>query len=177
MRRNIVLAAASVLASVWAAAPVPAFAITNAPMDSIYLCVDADGHKSYQNSSDGSSCRRVDGVVATIPSADIDRGRASARPVPARPTLSPASFPRVDVNTQRTRDADRRRILQEELRIEQEHLSRLQVEFNKGRPQPASDEAVGSNRYVEHVQRLFDDIERSQGNIASLQRELTPTRY
>ena len=145
-----------------------------APMDSIFVCVDADGHKTYQNSSEGSSCRRVDGVVATIPASDLGRGRS--RPVVARAEISPASFPRVDVNTQRTRDSDRRRILEEELRIEQERLARLRTEFNQGNPLAAGDE-VGSSRYHERVQRLFDDIERSEGNIASLRRELTPTRY
>lgn len=177
MRRTILPFGGIVLASLWAVAGTPALAVAAPPPDNIYLCVDADGHKSYQNSSEGSSCRRVDGVVATIPSVDLDRGRGSSRPATARASLSPASFPRVDVNTQRTRDADRRRILQEELRLEQERLARLQVEFNKGRPRPAIDETLGSNSYVEHVQRLYDDIERSQGNVASLQRELTPTRY
>jgi hypothetical protein len=147
-----------------------------APMDSIFLCVDADGHRTYQNSSEGLACRRVDGLVATIPATDLGRGR-SPRPVLARSGISPASFPRVDVNTQRSRDSDRRRILEEELRTEQERLAGLRAEFKEGRPQPLADEAIGSNRYQEHVQRLFEDIERSEGNIASLRRELTPARY
>ncbi len=147
-----------------------------APVDSIFLCVDGDGHKSYQNASEGPSCRRIDGVVATIPSSDLERGRA-ARAVPSRSGISPASFPRVDVNTQRTRDSDRRRILEEELRAEQERLEHLRAEFNQGRPMPVGGEAVGSNRYHDRVQRLFEDIERSEGNIASLRREMTPARY
>ena len=142
--------------------------------DSIYVCVDADGHKTYQNSSDGGACRRVDGIVATIPSTELPRGATRTLP---RAGISPASFPRVDASTQRLRDSDRRRILQEELRAEEEHLSHLQVEFNHGQPQPSGDESLGTGRYREHVQRLFDDIERSEGNIASLRRELTPVRY
>lgn len=147
-----------------------------APMDSIYLCVDADGHKSYQNSSDGPSCHRIDGVVATIPAVDLDRQR-STRSGASRPVATPASFPRVDVSTQRLRDSDRRKILEDELRTEQDRLARLRAEFNQGKPQPTGDETLGSARYQEHVQRLFDDIERSEGNIASLRRELTPARY
>jgi hypothetical protein len=147
-----------------------------APLDSIYLCVDSDGHKSYQNSSEGPGCHRVDGLVATIPAADIGRSR-SVRPTVARSGISPASFPRVDASTQRARDSDRRRILQDELRLEQDRLARLRSEFNQGRPKPEADEVVGSDRYQEHVQRLFDDIERSEGNIASLNRELLPVRY
>ncbi|HYA65165.1 MAG TPA: DUF4124 domain-containing protein [Burkholderiaceae bacterium] len=142
--------------------------------DGIYVCVDADGHKTYQNSSEGASCRRVDGVVASIPSSDLARGQS---PRPVRPMISPAAFPRVDINTQRLRDADRRHILQEELRTEEEHLAHLRTEFNQGQPTPVADEIVGSVRYQDRVQRLFDDIERSEGNIASLRRELTPIRY
>jgi len=145
-----------------------------APPDGIYVCIDSDGHKTYQNSSDGTACHRVDGIVATIPSSELPRG---ASPRPARASISPASFPRVDMNTQRLRDTDRRRILEEELRVEEEHLARLRGEFNHGQPAPSSDEVIGSVRYQDHVQRLFDDIERSEGNIASLRRELTPIRY
>jgi hypothetical protein len=146
-----------------------------APADSIFVCVDEDGHKTYQNSSDGNACRRVDGIVATIPATELPRG-AAARST-ARPSISPASFPRVDASTQRQRDGDRRRILEEELRSEEERLAHLRSEFNHGQPQPASDESLGTGRYREHVQRLFEDIERSEGNIASLRRELTPFRY
>lgn len=146
-----------------------------APQDSIFVCVDADGHKTYQNNAEGGSCRRVDGIVATIPATELGRN-ASPRPT-LRSGISPASFPRVDAITQRMRDSDRRRILEEELRTEEERLAQLQSEFNHGQPQPSADEAPGSSRYRHHVQRLFDDIERSQGNIASLRRELIPTRY
>lgn len=145
-----------------------------APQDSIFVCVDQDGHKTYQNSSDGNACHRVDGLIATIPSAELPRG--GARPA-ARPSISPASFPRVDPSTQRLRDGDRRRILEDELRSEEDRLAHLRAEFNHGQPQPASDESLGTGRYREHVQRLFEDIERSEGNIASLRRELTPFRY
>jgi len=145
-----------------------------APPDGIYVCVDADGHKTYQNSSEGTTCHRVDGIVASIPSTELPRG---ASPRPARSMISPASFPRVDVNTQRLRDTDRRHILEEELRVEERHLAHLRDEFNHGQPLPVGDEVVGSVGYQDHVQRLFEDIERSEGNIASLRRELTPVRY
>ena len=149
---------------------------TPAPMDGIFVCVDADGHRTYQNSADGTACRRIDGIVATIPASELPRSQAARASVP-RSGISPASFPRVDVGTQRQRDSDRRRILQEELRTEEERLARLQSEFNQGRPQPAADEVVGTSHYQDRVQRLFEDIERSQGNIASLRRELTPVHY
>jgi len=144
--------------------------------DSIFVCVDADGHKTYQNSADGKACHRVDGIIASIPASELPRG-AAPRPLASRSAISAASFPRVDVSTQRLRDSDRRRILLEELRTEEERLAGLRNEFNHGSPQPGPEEALGSNRYRDRVQRLYEDIERSEGNIASLQRELTPPRY
>jgi hypothetical protein len=152
-----------------------AVACSAARADNIFVCVDDEGHKTYQNSSDGSACRRVDGIIATIPATELPHG-AVPRPS-ARAGISPASFPRVDASTQRLRDGDRRRILEEELRSEEERLAHLRSDFNHGQPQPASDEAFGTGRYRDHVQRLFEDIERSEGNIASLRRELTPFRY
>jgi hypothetical protein len=165
MRQSLFLLINLVLASAGAVAQT----------DSIYVCVDDDGHKTYQNSSDGNACHRVDGVIATIPATDLPRGGAGRSG--ARPSIAPASFPRVDASTQRLRDGDRRRILEEELRSEEDRLAHLRSEFNHGQPQPASDETFGTGRYREHVQRLFEDIERSEGNIASLRRELTPFRY
>ena len=142
--------------------------------DGIYVCVDADGHKTFQNSAEGAGCHRVEGIVASIPSSELPRGTS---PRPARASISPASFPRVDMNTQRLRDSDRRHILEQELRSEEEHLARLRAEFNRGQPEPVGDEVIDIGRYHDHVQRLFEDMERSEANIASLRRELTPVRY
>lgn len=166
MRRGVFFLSGLVLAG----------ACVAAPMDGIFVCVDAEGQKTYQNSAEGTACHRIDGIVATIPSSDLPRNQ-SPRPTVARSGISAASFPRVDANTQRLRDTDRRRILQEELRTEEERLARLRSEFNRGQPQPVADEVIGADRYRDRVQRLFEDIERSEGNIASLRRELTPIRY
>jgi hypothetical protein len=91
--------------------------------------------------------------------------------------VSPANFPRVDRDVQRLRDVDRRRILEDELRVEQDRLVRLRQDFNNGTPRLQPDETVASAGYRERVQRLMEDIQRSEGSIASLKRELTPARY
>ena len=163
MRRTLSLLAGMFCSGVCAAA---------APPDSIYMCVDADGHKTYQNSSDGNACHRIDGVIASIPATDIGRGM---RPRPSLSNISPASFPRVDVGTQRVRDSDRRRLLQEELRTEEERLNGLRSDLRRG--SAGADAPAGSSADREQVQRLAEEIERTEGNIASLRRELTPLRY
>jgi hypothetical protein len=76
---------------------------------------------------------------------------APARAQPAvapRAGLQQASFPRVTPDQQRSRDADRRAILQEELAAEQTALARAQGE----------------------------QLRRHQANVAALQRELQSVR-
>jgi hypothetical protein len=148
-----------------------------APTDAIFVCVDSDGHKTYQNSADNNSCRRIEGIVTTLPSSDLPRSRQLARANVARAEISQASFPRVDTRTQKLRDSDRRRILEDELRAEEDHLNRLRGDFNRGQPKPNADEMVGTAGYRDRVQHMFEDIERTEGNIASLRRELTPVRF
>jgi len=145
--------------------------------DAIWVCVDDKGHKTFQNLGTGRGCRRIDGLIATIPGTSTSAAPAASNLGPDSRGVSPANFPRVDRDTQRVRDSDRRRILEEELRGEQDRLARLKGDFNNGSPRPLSEEAVGSPVYRERVQHLLEDIERSEGYIASLKRELTPQHY
>jgi hypothetical protein len=144
--------------------------------DAIWACVDDQGHKIFQNVGKGRGCRRIDGLIATVPGTTPSSPQAPA--IEGAPRgVSPANFPRVDRDTQRQRDADRRRILEDELRVEEERLTRLREDFNNGNPHPAAGEIVGSPGYRERTQRLLDDIQRSEGSIASLKRELAPQRF
>jgi hypothetical protein len=139
--------------------------------DAIWACEDEQGHKVFQNVGNGRGCHRIDGLIATVP------GTAASAPRPPVSGVAPANFPRVDRDTQRVRDADRRRILEDELRVEQDHLMHLREDFNNGRPHAAPGEIIGSQGYQERTQRLLEDIQRSEGSIASLKRELAPPRY
>jgi hypothetical protein len=146
--------------------------------DAIWVCVDDQGHKTFQNLGTGRGCHRIDGLIATIPGTSASTaGSPSPGSGPDRRGVSAASFPRVDRDTQRVRDSDRRRILEDELQGEQDRLARLRGDFNNGNPRPLGDELASSPSYRERVQRLLEDIQRSEGYIASLKRELTPQRY
>jgi hypothetical protein len=142
--------------------------------DAIWACVDDQGHKVFQNVGKGVGCRRIDGLIATVPGTSPQppaAGGGESRGV------SPANFPRVDRDTQRVRDADRHRILEDELRVEQDRLARLRQDFNNGSPRLLADETAASPMYRERVQHLVEDIQRSEGYIASLKRELAPPRF
>ena len=135
----------------------------------IYVCVDADGQKTYTNSPTSRACKRLQiQPLLSVPAPRVQNA-PTANPV------QPANFPRVDRDAQRARDIDRRRILEEELKSEREKLFRLRSEYNNGQPERQGDERNYA-RYQERVARLQEDIERAEANISSLNRELAALR-
>ena len=72
---------------------------------------------------------------------------------------------------QRARDADRRRILEAELRKEEEALAALQKEFNNGEPERRGDER-NYQKYMDRVSAMRDAVTRKEADVAALRREL-----
>lgn len=134
----------------------------------IFVCRDAEGRKVYQNTGGGKGCTRLDVQPALTLAAPRQQ---TARVAAEGKAISPASFPRVDNQTQRARDGDRRRILEDELGAEESRLQSLRLEYNGGAPERLPGER-GDLRYQERVQRLQADLQRTENNIASLKREL-----
>lgn len=153
----------------------------------IYVCVDEDGRKTYVNTGATKNCKPIDvGPVVTVPAPKLpirsaapansanSNGGNSLEPRADR-GVTPASYPRVEAETQRSRDSDRRRILEDELRVEEDRLARLREEFNNGEPERRGDERNYA-RYQERVQRLQEDIQRGENNVVALRRELAALR-
>jgi hypothetical protein len=131
----------------------------------IFRCESADGTPLYQNAP-GKNCKALDlPSLTTVPSARTPAARTASA------SSAPADFPRVETAAQRSRDSDRKRILQDELDREKARLEDFRKEFNGGEP-----ERLGSERnyqkYLDRVERLKSDIARSETNVASLRREL-----
>lgn len=138
----------------------------------IFLCVDADGKKTFQNVGEGKGCKRMDmGPVLSVPAPRMPAPRAAA--AQDRVTVSPANFPRIDRDTQRARDNDRRRILEDELQAEEDKLARLKAEYGRSGPERRGDDLA---LHVERVQRLREDLARAEGNVNALRRELALLR-
>jgi hypothetical protein len=140
----------------------------------IFVCVDEHGQKVFQNTGNVKSCKRLDvQPILTLPASRVQQSRAGVQPaVEQRTSVSPANFPRVDGDTQRTRDSDRRRILEDELRGEEERLAKLKSEFNNGEPERRGDERNFA-LYKERTQRLQEDIARTENNVRALAREMS----
>ncbi len=150
-----------------------AFAAQAFAQTEIFVCVDDDGRKTFQNTGNSKGCKKLDvgPPAATIPAPKVPPQRAGVNAERA----TPASFPRVEAETQRARDSDRRRILEDEVKGEEERLARLRAEYNSGEPERNGDERNYA-RYQERVQRMLEDIQRSENNLVALRRELALMR-
>ena len=144
----------------------------------IYRCDSGNGVIEYSNSPASgrdTRCRPVDlPSITTIPAPKLPAQPAGRAPGSSA-SATPAGFPKVDANAQRTRDLDRRKILEDELRKEEARLGELRAEFNGGEPERRGDER-NYQKYLERVQRLKDDISRSESSVASLKREMASLR-
>lgn len=141
----------------------------------IWECVDSSGNKRFTNlKSESAGCKPMNlPPVSTVPAP---KPQAPARGAEAKPqAATPGSFPKVDAPTQQQRDAERRKILEQEMANEQKLLDQAKKEL-------AEQEAVrlGSER---NYQRVLDRLEPFQkkvalheSNIANLRKELGALR-
>jgi len=137
----------------------------------VFLCVDENGKKEYKNTGAVQGCKRLDLPGLTISQPVPSQPSAAPKVVAAKPASSPAGFPKVDESTQKSRDADRRQILSDELRTEEQKLAELRKEFNNGEPERRGDERNYA-KYQERVALMKDNIARTEKNVEALKREI-----
>ena len=113
-------------------------------------------------------CKRIEGAPVTV--IQMTKPRPSTAAVPAASGGSTGGA-RVDPVAQRARDSDARRILEGELRTEEEKLAVMQKEFNNGQPERQGDEK-NFQKYLDRVSDMRAAIARKQTDIAALQREI-----
>jgi hypothetical protein len=111
-------------------------------------------------------CKSIEGAPVTVIQGQ--------RP---RPSTAPASGNRssgdgkVDPSQQRARDSDARRILEDELKKEEDKLGELQKEYNGGNPERRGDER-NFQKFQERVAELKAAVGRKESDIAAIKREL-----
>ena len=181
--------------------PVAALLVSVCPLlaqAQVWRCETDSGVPLYQNSG-GPRCKPLDlPVITTIPAPSATRPGATQPSRGAAPGVSAGSpgsgatsgsgaaastgsasgasaFPKVDPAEQRMRDLERRRILAEELRKEESRMAELRAEYREGDPERRGDER-NYQKYLDRVQRLKDDLARTESAISSLKRELAGLR-
>lgn len=137
----------------------------------VYLCVDDKGHREYKNTGNVKGCKKVElpGLTTVPPPAPVAAKRA---PTGNNNKInSPAEFPKVDESTQKARDNDRKQILLDELKGEEQKLAKLKGDYRGGEPERLGSEANYA-KYQERVGQMREDINRVEKNIEALKREL-----
>jgi hypothetical protein len=123
--------------------------------------------------ADKRGCRTIEAAPITIiqgPRPAAPATKPGAAPGPGAAASRPADQ-RVSPADQRSRDSDARRILEAELKREEEKLAALQREFNNGEPERRGDER-NYQRYVDRVEEMKAGIARKESDIAAIKREL-----
>jgi hypothetical protein len=139
----------------------------------IYRCVNANGTVEFKNTGPVKDCKKMELEGISVIPAPTKRNSGSMQTTALKSTssTSPSDFPRVDSSTQKARDNDRRQILLDEMKSEQDKLAGLKKDYNDGSPERQGNEANYA-KYQERVTAMKEDITRTEKNIEALQREL-----
>lgn len=143
----------------------------------IWECVDENGNKRFTNiRTEAKGCRQLNVAPPnTVPSSPA-AGAAKGAPNPkAAQTPTPATFPRVDAQTQQQRDNDRRRILEQELANEQKLLDQAKKELADQESQRFGNER-NYQRVLDRLEPYKKNVKLHEDNIANLRRELANVR-
>lgn len=108
-------------------------------------------------------CKTIEGAPITV--------IQSVKPRVAPPPSASSAVVRVDPVEQRARDSDARRILEGELQREESRLAEMKVEYNNGQPERQGNEK-NYQKYIDRVADMKAAIDRKEGDIAALKREL-----
>ena len=111
-------------------------------------------------------CKTIEGAPITI--IQGTKPRPAGTPVPS--SSGPAGA-RVDPVDQRARDSDARRILEAELKREEDRLASMRTEYNNGQPERQGSEK-NYQKYLDRVADMKSAIGRKEGDVAALKREI-----
>jgi hypothetical protein len=158
--RAIAIASIAAAAGAASAADTPDTTVT-------YRCPNND----YKNTisakeAERLGCKKLEGAPVTV--IQMTKPRPSGTAVPS---ASGSGAARVDPTAQRARDSDARRILENELRSEEDRLAEMKKEFNNGQPERQGNEK-NYQSYVDRVGQLSAAIARKEADIAAIRREI-----
>ena len=161
MRIDVVKSLSLACTLIGLVAAVPAFA---ADANVTYKCPG----RIYSNTMSAKEakdkgCTVLEGSVTVIQGT-------KPRPVSSASASSPPGS-KIDPADQRARDSDARRILESELKREEDRLASLQTEYNNGEPERRGDEK-NYQKYQERTADLKAQIDRKTSDIAAIKREL-----
>jgi hypothetical protein len=125
----------------------------------LYRCITASGIDAFFN---------VQGTSGAIAPDHAPRSSISA--------VSPATFPRVEPETQKSRDEKRRKVLDDELASEQKLLGEARDAYDNGAPPPLPGEKADAEKYRQRIARLRQTVQVHERNVDALRKEIATIR-
>lgn len=135
----------------------------------IYKCTDDNGGTLISNTKVNKNCK----VVSSSPESPISAPKARSSGAAATPT--PAGFPRIQEDTQKARDTDRQRILEQELASEQRNLEQARKDLAEQEAVRSGDEK-NYQRVLDRLQPYKERVSQHERNIEAIQKELGKLR-
>ena len=161
------------LAALVVAAAAPALSHAQPTDGSVMYRCPGNDYKNTISAKDAEKlgCRRIEGAPITIIQTTKPQPQGQARAGTPVPVASGASGTRIDPVAQRARDSDARRILENELKTEEDKLADMQKDYNGGQPERRGDEK-NFQKYTDRVADMTAALARKQADIAAIRREL-----
>ena len=132
--------------------------------DTVYLC-RVDGSELFTNTKLNKTCQGFSvGTVAAKPPAP-------AAPPPAPGAAAPNTFPKISDSSQKARDVDRKRILEEELAQEQKSLDQAKKDLLQ-QEKIAVKEERNYKKITERLLPFRDKLLQHERNIEALRKEM-----
>jgi hypothetical protein len=131
--------------------------------DTLYKCSDSDGHTTYTNQKTGAKNCTILSQDKPVSTFAPPKSRAS--------TPTPENFPKVSAESQKSRDSDRKKILNDELAAEQRNLE----EAKRALAEQEGIREGGERNYQRVLDRLKpyqDSVQLHERNVEALQKEL-----
>lgn len=112
-------------------------------------------------------CKTIEGTPITVVPSLRPKSSGSG----AAPSAAATAGAKVDPGAQRSRDGERRTILEAELKKEEKALQDLQKEYNNGEPERQGDER-NYQKYLDRTAELKASVARKEADVAALKREI-----
>ena len=125
----------------------------------IYRCGSNYNNTMSAKEAAAKGCKTIEGAPITI----IQAYKPSKAAVKASE--------KIEADEQRARDADARRILEQELAKDKADLAQMQKDYNNGQPEREGGEK-NYQKYLDRVADMKAAIERKQADIQAIQNEL-----
>ena len=137
--------------------------------DTLYKCTESSGVVLYTNQK--GNAKNCSVLSRDLPITSMAAPPRSASRYTSAATPTPGNFPRIDNDTQRSRDTDRRKILEQEYATEQQNLEKAKQALTEGETTRSPDEK-NSSKYLDRVKYLRDGVALHERNLEALKREL-----